>query len=88
MTKLLAISSAALLAFAPVMASAESPLFLNSTKSSGNLSAPVVEDVVIVPEVMPARGISPLLLAGLGLAAVAGIAALADDDDDATTSTQ
>lgn len=86
MTKLLALSSAAMLAFAPVMASAESPLYLNSTKSSGNLN-PVVEDVVIVPEVVEESGINPLLLAGLGVLAVAAIVAASDDDDAAATTT-
>jgi len=86
MTKLLALSSAALLAFAPVMASAESPLYLNSTKSSGNLDAAVAEDIVIVPEVT-SSGVHPLLLAGLGVLAIAAIAAAADDDDAAATTT-
>lgn len=86
MTKLLALSSAAMLALAPAIATAESPLTLNSTKSSGNLNAGVGDDVVVVDAPAPA-GINPLLLAGAGLLAVGLIVAADDDDDDATTAT-
>jgi hypothetical protein len=84
MNKLLALSSAAMLALAPAIAAAESPLTLNSTKSSGNLDAGVGDDVVIVDAPAPA-GINPLLLAGAGLLVVGLIVASDDDDDDTTT---
>lgn len=86
MTKLLALSSAAMLALAPAIAAAESPLTLNSVKSTGNLDAGVGDDTVVVAPPAPA-GINPLLLAGAGLLAV-GLIIAADDDDDTTTSTE
>ena len=84
MTKLLALTSAAALALAPAIASAESPLYLNSTKSSGNPEPVVLEDEIIFTD-EGGIGLGGIVVLGLGALALAAVVASSDDDDVAST---
>ena len=83
MNKLFALSTAAVLALTPAIASAESPLFLNSTKSTGNAAAGFEEPIVVADA--PTSGLTGLVVGGLGLILVAAALSGGDSDDAAAT---
>ncbi|KIT17003.1 hypothetical protein [Jannaschia aquimarina] len=83
MTKLFALSAATMVAFAPVTALAESPLLLNSTKSTGNVEAVVGDEVVIVDEGVGGPGLLPLAI-GAGAVILAAAALSGGDSSDTT----
>ncbi|MCK0168774.1 hypothetical protein MWU52_14540 [Jannaschia sp. S6380] len=89
MTKFIASAAAALVALAPVVASADSSVrTLNTTKSSGNLEA-VGSDTIVVNEapVLAGGGLSTAAAVGLAAAGLLIVAAIADGSDGSSSTT-
>ena len=92
MKKSFAITLAALTALAPLGATADEALRLETRKSTGNLAAPVA-DATIAPVIVEegtslgSLGAAGPLAAIGGVLLAAGIIALLDDDDDGSSTT-
>jgi hypothetical protein len=88
MNKFLASAAVATLALAPLAATAQSALVLDSTKSTGNIQPVMVEPMVTEePVVLAGPGLSSAGAIALGVGGLLLVGALLDDDDDATSTT-
>lgn len=89
MTKIIASAAAALLALAPVVASADSSVrTLNTTKSTGNIEAVGADAIVVDPApVLVGGGLSTAATVGLAAAGLLIVAAIADGSDGSSSTT-
>jgi hypothetical protein len=88
MNKFLASAAVAALAFAPIAASAQSALVLDSTKSTGNIEPVMIEPVVTeAPVVVAGPGLGTAGAIALGVGGLLLVGLLLDDDDDAAATT-
>ncbi|UWQ18104.1 hypothetical protein [Jannaschia sp. M317] len=83
MTKIFALAAAALVAVAPLAATAQSTLVLESTKSTGNLNAGAGDAVVVEDDdvILVGPGLSTAGAVALGVGALLVVGALLSDDD-------